>query len=253
MQQHNKVAIHPTGISLTFNPESHTYISAEKELTSITTLIHNYFPEFDAETVAAKKAKREGTCAEELKALWEKTRVDASMLGKAVHLMAEIILTEGNLESANHLPSSSKELAYLECLKVALSKILKNYEVLGVEYIVFSPKYGVAGTIDLLLRNKKTKNLLIVDWKTNKKINFSSFGNEKGFGPCAKLPNCNFMTYSLQLSLYREILMQENYFSGVEITCAIVHFKSELDKVSFAQIDPKDLSHVAKNILSARV
>ena len=48
------------------------------------------------------------------------------------------------------------------------------------EVIVFSKELSIAGTIDLLIHNKKTDAYHLLDWKTNKRIDQKSFGDKKG-------------------------------------------------------------------------
>ena len=251
-KSNEKRAIHPSGTEILFQPDTHSYFVGETELISATSMIYAHFPLFDAQSIAAKKAKKDKTTAEALLVKWEEGRKEASALGNAVHLMAETILTKKDLNAADSLASSDRELKYLNALKHAIPKILRNYEVVELEKIVFSPQYLAAGTIDILLRNKKTGNLLVADWKTNKEIKFSSFRGERGHGPCSHLLNCNYIHYSLQLSLYKEILSQEGYYPGTKIGCAIIHLDQQNDVVLFKQIDPKDLGREARAILESR-
>ena len=80
------------------------------------------------------------------------------------------------------------------------------------EVIIYSKELKLAGSIDLLLHDKKTDEYTIIDWKTSRKIDTSAFRHKTGNHEATRdLEDCNFNHYSLQLSLYRYIL--ENYYN----------------------------------------
>jgi len=60
--------------------------------------------------------------------------------------------------------------------------------------------------IDQLFWNKKTNQIQIWDWKTNKAINMKSDYGNKFKKPISHLDECEFNTYSLQTSLYKYII-----------------------------------------------
>lgn len=48
--------------------------------------------------------------------------------------------------------------------------IIKKYEIIGVEYVLYEPLFGVfhfKGFIDLIVRDRKTGRYVIIDWKTS--------------------------------------------------------------------------------------
>ncbi|MCF6270536.1 MAG: PD-(D/E)XK nuclease family protein [Melioribacteraceae bacterium] len=113
--------------------------------------------------------------------------------------------------------------------KVAIEWIKNNftdrYEVFS-EVIVYSKELALAGSIDILLYDKEEKSYKILDWKTNKKIDTTSYRNRMGnHQASSNLLDCNFFHYSIQLSLYRYIL-EKHY--NIEITgTAISHLTDE--------------------------
>ena len=65
----------------------------------------------------------------------------------------------------------------------------------------------IAGTIDLLLHDKKTNRYIILDWKTSKNITTKSYNNKMGIqSSSSNIEDTKFNHYALQLSLYRYIL-----------------------------------------------
>jgi ATP-dependent exoDNAse (exonuclease V) beta subunit len=206
-----RIAIHPKGKQVQFFPEPHHYLLDGEKINSVTTLIKQWFPQFDAEAVAKKKALREGRSYEALLAEWSRKRDEAANFGTKVHLMAEKIIQETDVRAADHLAETDREKVYLATVKEALERIGRGYDFVEAEKIVFSPAAKVAGTVDLLLRSKSTGEFVVGDWKTNREIKYSGFRNEMGLGPCRLLENCNFNHYSLQASAYGALLTQEGY------------------------------------------
>jgi hypothetical protein len=75
------------------------------------------------------------------------------------------------------------------------------------EVIVYSKELKMAGSIDILAHNKRNDTYEIIDWKTSKSIDHVSFKGKTGTHPITQyLMDCNFATYSMQLSFYRYLL-----------------------------------------------
>lgn len=224
--QEPRQAIHPQGKLLEFHPGPHSYVLDGEELTSVTRMIHRWFPEFDSEAVARKKAQREGLHHEALLAEWARKRDEAAAFGTKAHLMAEKIVAEKNSAAADDLAETPREKSYLAAIKEALGRIALGYDVVETEMIVFSPGRKVAGTVDLLLRNRSNGEYVVADWKTNKEMKYKGFGSETGSGPCAKLVHCNFNHYSLQISAYGQLLTSESYLPlGASVRGVLLHLR----------------------------
>ena len=247
-------ALHPRGHEIHFDPEPHAYLFGEETLTSVTTLIKGFFPQFDAPTIAARKAAREGVAVEEILARWDQRRDEASSFGSKVHLMAETIIQNGDHGAADHLAVSEREQNYLRALKAALVRIGKYYDFIDCEKIIFSPDRKIAGTIDLLLRNKASGAYVIADWKTNRELRMNAYRDEVGHGVCARLANCNFIHYSLQLSAYRELLTSEGYVADPsEVGSILIHIKTAGGVVGCDFVRPRELHVEARDLIAAHV
>jgi hypothetical protein len=72
------------------------------------------------------------------------------------------------------------------------------------ELIMFDEEYSLAGSIDMLFKDKHG-NILIYDWKRSKEFKYDNKW-QKGFGLLSHLDDCNINHYSLQLNMYRRIL-----------------------------------------------
>ncbi len=252
MQISPRTASHPKGSQIEFHPEPHDYLFNGEKLTSVTTLIQKWFPQFDALAVAKKKAEREGSDYQALLTEWATKREEASSFGSKVHLMVDKILQEKNDRAADHLAESAREKTYLVALKEALKRIALGYEFVESEKIIFSPERKVAGTLDLLLRSKSTGEFVIGDWKTNREIKYSGFREEMGSGPCARLANCNFTHYSLQTSAYGVLLTTEGYIPPVvSVRGVLLHLAEKGGRVICDYVKTKDLTAESRLIIGA--
>ena len=248
-----RTACHPSGQSIEFHPGPHEYRFNGESLPSVTRLIHRWFPEFDAEVVAKKKAEREGGSYEALVREWARKRDEAATFGSKIHAMAEKMILENSHAAADDLAHTEREQSFLSAVKEALKRIQLGYDFVETEKILFSPALKVAGTVDLLLRSRSTGEYVIADWKTNREIKYSAFRQEKGFGPCEGIENCNFNHYSLQVSAYGELLLREGYVPDVQsVRGVLLHLSEKSGRVSCQYIKTRCFAVEAKSILSAQ-
>jgi ATP-dependent exoDNAse (exonuclease V) beta subunit len=243
-----KLAVHPSGAQIEFADETHTYICGDTILTSTTTVIHDLFPKFDAAAVALKKGLKDGVDPNQLLSKWQTIGAEASSWGNLIHSMAEQLI----LGADRSIATSDREGRYFDMLSLAVGKLRDQFDIVEIEKIVFSPNRKLAGTIDLLLRSKQTGRYIVADWKTSREIKKSGFQGQRGFGVCSHLEHCNFIHYSLQLSIYRELLLSEGYLEpNSQVSTAIIHlYEDENGNPRFSEIKPVDLSREASLILA---
>ena len=106
----------------------------------------------------------------------------------------------------------------------------KNCDVY-VEKIIFSEELRLAGTMDVLIKLNDSDEYIIIDWKTNKKIDTRSFNNKMGTHPItSNIEDCKYNVYAFQLSLYRYIL--EEYY-GLKIKQQIIAHLTDYGVESF--------------------
>ena len=87
--------------------------------------------------------------------------------------------------------------------KIYYEKLTKLVPI-KFEQRVFSTKWKLAGTFDALFMYKG--QLVIVDWKTNKKFDTTSEYNKKLLSPFETEDECKLNEYSIQISLYSLML-----------------------------------------------
>ncbi|MBI9082681.1 MAG: hypothetical protein JEZ11_03730 [Desulfobacterales bacterium] len=207
-------AKHPSGLTIAFDPGPHRYVVEEtgQVMTSVTTFIEQFFPKFDAPAIAlkcsrGKKPKYAGRDPVEIMAEWEANAERARDEGTVTHLYAECLLTNQTPPE----PISERTVRLFQCVDQSVRLLLKHYEFVASEAIIFSPKMAKSGTIDLVMRHKETGVYLILDWKQNAEIaRFNQW--QKCLPPIGHLDDCDLNHYSLQLSMYKKMVLTEGYW-----------------------------------------
>lgn len=212
-------ATHPGGRVITFEEGPHTYTDDRGEFyKSFTTLIHDYFPQFDAAKVAARVAPRRGKTVPELLQEWAEAGEEACDYGTRTHENCEYRMK--GMPEPNAARDDRERNTFANAAAV-VDWLKSKYLFIAAEKILFSPRCFVAGTVDLLMADGNV--LWILDYKTNKVIKRT--GRDKGLGPLAHLSNCNFEHYAMQLSLAEVVAKMEGYIPR-DTVChrALIHF-----------------------------
>lgn len=223
--------------------ETHSYSLINKmdiTFTSVTTYIDYFFEKFDAEKVAkklvAKYPKYENRTVESLLEEWDKS----AKYGTIVHDEIE------NWIKNNVEPNEVKSINGKKWLHAYQTK--SDIEVMS-EVIIYSEELQIAGTVDILAKDNKTGEFVIIDWKTSKKINKVSYKHKTGIHDVSKnIMDCNFSHYSLQLSLYRYIL--EEYYNLKVRNQVIVHLKDDGVDAHLAPYLKSDIINMLKSNLN---
>lgn len=206
-------AVNPKGIEITFTEENHSYVSIVEGVSmsyvSGTQFLHDYLPQFDPDgKITERKAKELGITPFELRKRWNEKGRAATTFGTRVHETIEDIILG---RDRRNTPNSEKEIvAFENAVKIA-NKLKNDTDVQGVEKIVFDHELGIAGTIDLLTRSKKDGSYIIVDHKTNEKIEQENRFNKFCSDPISHLSGTDYTKYALQLNLYGYLLKYGNY------------------------------------------
>jgi ATP-dependent exoDNAse (exonuclease V) beta subunit len=204
-----RVNYHPRDDQITFVEEGHVYTvqGMEGHPTSVTTLIHHFFPEFNADMVIDKmmrsrnwlNSKYYGKTKEQIKEEWKMSGEEASRLGTLMHADIENFLNQEPV-----LNPDSIEFGYFMKFWEGFQIVNPTFKPYRTEWLVFDEDKKIAGSIDCTLSDDKG-NIVILDWKRSKEIKKTN-NFEKGLGPLSMLDNCNYNHYTLQLNIYRHIL-----------------------------------------------
>jgi len=206
---------------ITFVEDNHTYIIDGKPNThtSCTALIKLYTTPFNADDIITKmQASMKWNSAnkyfkmsrEEIKQQWSTAGKEASSKGTMLHKMIErfylngMKLTDDEAEKANSL----KEFELFLMFHNEVASRYKGY--LAVEKKIFCDvnHEKICGTVDMLYSIDDSNKVALVDFKRIKKLD--GVGYKKMKPPLQHMDDCNFNSYSLQLSIYRFIL--EKYY-----------------------------------------
>ena len=148
-----------------------------------------------------------GMTAEELIAQWDESRD----FGTLVHNNIESYINNQTYKDISEVRHAIKWM-----------KKFKNLSefIFYPEVIIYSTELGIAGSIDVLAKDTKNDTHIIIDWKTSKTINKSSFGGRMGIHPITShLMDCKYVHYSMQLSLYRYLIEE---FYGIKISNLLI-------------------------------
>ena len=183
-----------------FDELSHTYRVDNKELISVTTLIHQFQKEFASDYWAERKALERGVERQVVLDEWAAKATQAQLRGTSFHEYMERNLNKLELlEHPLHLvplkPLADKFLADIQGKMIAIKS----------EFRVGDNLLAIAGTVDQLFFNLKSQQLEIWDWKSNSKFNSAS--RYTLINGLEHLADCEHVVYSLQLLLYRHLLV----------------------------------------------
>lgn len=181
-------------IFLFFDEGPHRYTDTlGNEYRSVTTTIADYYPHFDADYWAHKKAKEQGKSEKSIKAEWDRIRNEACERGTATHNGLEDAIKEiskfknaiqylndynsGRVITIADIPSLIPQPLDIEKFKEATNnkypeiyRVFDFYTEKGYtiysEIGVFLIDYLISGTIDIFCY--RPTDFVILDWKTNR-------------------------------------------------------------------------------------
>lgn len=200
--RYNKRNSHRRDYYISFDETNHKYTVGGVNLQSVTNIVENCFPKFDAQLLAKTTAAKMGMTEEEVIAMWERKGKESRELGTAMHQKIE----------SYYQGKDSREDDAFRLFKVFADKV--KLEPYRTEWAVYDTDYNIAGTIDFV--DYQNGEYTIYDWKRSDKIIANGMPvkvskyQEKGLYPLEHLENCAYYHYALQLSLYKFIL-EKNY------------------------------------------
>jgi hypothetical protein len=189
---------------LEFNEEEHKYnVKNYVFKASTTKFVGNFYNGFDEGLMSylcAKSWNKKNPDGPKrtvawYKRQWHETRTTASTKGTRVHLYAE---QYPNLAE----PSCRQEKG----VKEWWDSLSSTYQLVGLEVRVYSLELDQVGTVDILLRNRRTKKLVIADWKTNDKNMLQCYNKKKMKAPFSGWYDTSLAHYKLQLSNYQLVI-----------------------------------------------
>ena len=163
--------------------------------TSVTNFISQYKKPFDKDFWSKKIAKRDGVDQQTVLDAWKDITVAAQNRGTNVHLVMERYIKE------HYVEPGFEEL--VDSFVKRTNTVIKSDSNVLSETVLYSHEHRIAGTADLIVENGDIFH--VMDFKTNKKFNFNSKYNEYFYQPIDYLQQCEFNTYTIQLSIYARL------------------------------------------------
>jgi len=175
-----------------FDEELHLYSEDGVIFTSVNKFLENFQKPFAKGSISRAVAKNHEREVDDVLDQWDKKRDVSADYGKSIHNAVEYWNRWGLLPDQTHL---RKVVDGIEAVYGAKRKFISEQKVVAREL-------GIAGTIDILepLGNKVVN---IADIKTN---DIYKPSKEKLLAPFSGYNASKIIIYSLQLSLYAELL-----------------------------------------------
>jgi ATP-dependent exoDNAse (exonuclease V) beta subunit len=231
---------------IVFREDTHTYLvdGTCDGIISVTTFIHHFFPNFDANRVVKrmkdKKEKYPGLKDDEIIKKWSEDGKKSAQKGTTLHKAIELFYE--NLSSVSN-DSNTIEFRYFLDFHDTIKERLTPYRT---EWSIFDGEIDLAGQLDMLYK-KDDGTYALYDWKCVKEIKKVN-QYEKGFGLCSDLDHCNFYHYSLQLHIYKRILETRYDMTISEMKLVVLHQQNP----TFVLYDVADMSSHVEKMFSER-
>ena len=188
---------------LYFDEATHTYRIDNTNLKCVSEIVASQFQPFNANAIAASIEKGKASDPDSryfgmdraaILQQWKEAGQDAREKGTMLHGYIESFYLDGT-----HPETPPPEWDQF----LLFNQDHADWRILGCEVRVNNSK--VAGTIDAVFQTPD--GIVLVDWKRCKAIDYS--GHRRGVDWMAYTEDCNYNKYSLQLSLYRELIDSE--------------------------------------------
>ena len=211
-----------------FDEPTHVYTvkGSSKGICSITTFLHSFFPHFDADEVIKNMMRSKkwpqnkwyGMTAEAIKAAWNANGKEASEAGTAMHLGIEMVMNGAEAQVEDSIKASIEWKYFWNYWR----EDQVTWEPWRTEWEVWDEDLKLAGSVDMIYRNRKDGTFAVYDWKRAKEIKTENTF-QSGYGPVSHFPDCNYWHYTLQLNLYRWLLEKHYGIVVSEMALVIMH------------------------------
>ena len=213
-----------------FYEDGHYYECKGKRVgISVTTFIHEYCNEFDAEGMAEKVANRDGKTVQQVLDEWAYKRDFSCEKGTTCHEWSQSLWSGAEYKPL--LFDESKEyMSALDKIKNQAVNFKNDYqehlEHLIDELPIGSEEFNIASCVDHLFYNKLTGGLVLVDYKTN---SLMEGYNKKAYKKAMKVPLSHINDdalhhYYIQLSIYKFLIEK---YTGLKVDEMFIVYMSE--------------------------
>ena len=226
-----------------FHEEQHFYtINDYRFGISATSLIETYAQEFDSDGISQMVANKRGISQKEVLDEWKKENEFSCIKGSCIHLKAQSLWMGTDYEIDYNTIDDTIDKDRLKKEYDIMSKQATDfyndykdmYDMIQDEFIVWSKEFDIAGSIDGIMYNKNTQQCCILDFKSNKDLQFKSKYRKKMKVPLHELDDVNGQHYYIQLSIYKYLI--EKYTNIKVDELFIVYFNINADSYEIIEI-----------------
>ena len=239
-----------------FHEEEHFYtINDYRFGISATSLIETYAQEFDSDGISQMVANKRGISQKEVLDEWKKENEFSCIKGSCIHLKAQSLWMGTDYEIDYNTIDDTIDKDRLKKEYDIMSKQATDfyndykdmYDMIQDEFIVWSKEFDIAGSIDGIMYNKNTQQCCILDFKSNKDLQFKSKYRKKMKVPLHKLDDVNGQHYYIQLSIYKYLI--EKYTNIKVDELFIVYFNINADSYEIIEIPylKKEVEEILEN------
>jgi ATP-dependent exoDNAse (exonuclease V) beta subunit len=232
--------------NIQFFEENHRYVihsDPDFTYTSVTTWVHQFVQEFDADAVIKKMMngknwnssnKYWGLTPDQIKSQWNNNGKSASQLGTEMHYNIECFMNNipqfhtiqhqhdythnDLLQSYIPTPTPSDEWRFF----INYITNLPNLKPFRTEWLVYNEDIKISGSIDMVYINDDN-TLSIYDWKRAKSIDEEMQWKKYMKPPLNNLLDTNYWHYALQLNIYKMILETKYGYNVKELFLVQLH------------------------------
>lgn len=236
---------------LEFFEKEHIYKVDGEQYPSVSGLLTNFYDEFETEVEGISYAQRRGFKVEDVLSAWRGEGEIASERGTEVHIFGE--------DYVNHIYFGEGEAP--RCGSKQMLGIIDHWNDLpeylipvGLELQMYSKRYKICGTSDILLYNLKTGKYRIRDYKTNKDLYSDPYYPPpllKHLPEVYDLRDNNFGHYTLQLSFY-QVLFEDMTGEEIEGREIVWLQEDKPNKKLYQLLETYDLSRELREWLENR-
>ena len=237
-----------------FYEDGHYYECKGKRVgISVTTFIHEFCNEFDAEGMAEKVANRNGKTIQQVLDEWNYKRDFSCEKGTTCHEFTQALWSR-SIYNPLYFDNSEKykmAVAKIRCQAINFKNDYENIlEHLIDELPIGSEEYDIASCVDHLFYNKLTGGLVLVDYKTNSLMDGY---NKKAYKKAMKVPLSHINDdalhhYYIQLSIYKYLIEK---YTGLKVDEMFIVYMSE-NIENYEIIDISYLKEEVEEILELR-
>ena len=237
-----------------FYEDGHYYECKGKKVgISVTTFIHEFCNEFDAEGMAEKVANRDGKTIQQVLDEWTYKRDFSCEKGTTCHEWSQSLWSGAEYKPLLYDESKEYMSALIKIRGQAVNfknDYQEHLEHLIDELPIGSEEYDIASCVDHLFYNKLTGGLVLVDYKTNSLMDGY---NKKAYKKAMKVPLSHInddalQHYHIQLSIYKYLIEK---YAGLKVDEMFIVYMSE-NIENYEIIDIPYLKEEVEMILNTR-